>query len=348
MDWSNERWVKIYTRDTLEWLTWSWQAQALHVLMYRKADRSGVIEVGTHGAAGLCTLLRWPASELEPALSQLLRTGAVIHTDHAFILKNFIESQEARASDAQRQRESRERRREAIARGQVSHDVTRSHIVSHDVTPRRDENSEASLAKRSRAKSDTDVFHTSDVAAVLTNPPELHAALVRFLAHFYAKATPERVRLVLVQLQRTLTPEGCRIGKGCRAQATARSLTAALEATLGSTVRNPDRAIVIVLQKLFSGPVNLQLNQRQETDGEARAREVHEQHARDDAEFRQAVAAAEAFFATWPDERATIEASLREELDPPAGSPMAEEAFKITLGQRLLLAHRSHSQRGIA
>lgn len=345
MDWSNERYVRIYTRDTLEWLTWSWQAQALYVLMTRKCDRSGVIEVGDHGAAGLCTLLRWPASELEPALAQILRTGAVEQHAHAFVLKNYIESQEARTSDAQRQRESRERRREAVTRGApASHAVTRGHTVSHGVTP-----NQPSSTEPSRAKSEGDVFHISTVAPVLSAPPELFEALLRFLGHFYENATRERVRLVLQQLERTLTPEGCGVGKGRRAKATARTLTAALEATANSTVRNPDRAIVIVLQKLLHGPVNLELNRRGETPGEERARSSAVARELEEQEFRHALAAAEEYFTDRPEDAARIEDAVREEHRGIGSSTFAKEVLRTALGQRLIAGHReSQTERGIA
>lgn len=347
MDWANERYVRIYTRDTLEWLTWSWQAQALYVLMTRKCDRSGVIEVGEHGAAGLCTLLRWPASELEPALAQILRTGAVAQHAHAFVIKNYIESQEARASGAQRQREWRERRRDSVASGDTArHGVTRRNAERHGETPSL---AVPSRTEPSQAKSEADVFHISKVAPVLSAPPELFEALLRFLAHFYKTAAQERVRLVLQQLERTLTPEGCGVGKGRRAKATARTLTAALEATANSTVRNPDRAIVIVLQKLLHGPVNLELNRRGETPGEERARSSAVEREIEEQEFRHALAAAEEYFTDRPEDAARIEDAVREEHQGIGSSTFAKEVLRTALGQRLIAGHReSQAERGIA
>jgi len=45
MDWSNERYVRVYTRDTAEYLALCWQAKALLSLLLRKCDRAGVVVV---------------------------------------------------------------------------------------------------------------------------------------------------------------------------------------------------------------------------------------------------------------------------------------------------------------
>ncbi len=43
MDWSNEHYVRVYTRDTRDLLAITWQARALWWEMLRKADQSGVV-----------------------------------------------------------------------------------------------------------------------------------------------------------------------------------------------------------------------------------------------------------------------------------------------------------------
>lgn len=43
MNWSDERYVKLYERDTL---TWPWQAKCVFALLLRKVDRSGVLDTG--------------------------------------------------------------------------------------------------------------------------------------------------------------------------------------------------------------------------------------------------------------------------------------------------------------
>lgn len=58
MDWQDERFVRLYTRDTADWLTWPWQSRALFPLLMRKADRVGRVSMGRSGLAGLAVLDR--------------------------------------------------------------------------------------------------------------------------------------------------------------------------------------------------------------------------------------------------------------------------------------------------
>ena len=53
MRWDDERYVRLYTRDTTDWLALSWQAQGLFVLILRKVNRAGVIDLGRAGKRGL-------------------------------------------------------------------------------------------------------------------------------------------------------------------------------------------------------------------------------------------------------------------------------------------------------
>lgn len=46
MNWSDERYVRLFTRDTVTWLRWSFETRAIFCLMLRKVDRSGVLETG--------------------------------------------------------------------------------------------------------------------------------------------------------------------------------------------------------------------------------------------------------------------------------------------------------------
>ena len=46
MDWSDERYAKIYTRDTLTWLSLPWEGRCLLPLLIRKVDGAGILETG--------------------------------------------------------------------------------------------------------------------------------------------------------------------------------------------------------------------------------------------------------------------------------------------------------------
>jgi hypothetical protein len=111
MDWENERYVRVYTRDTIDWVALGWEAQSLFLLLIRKVDRSGVLEIGKHGARGVAGLIGMPAEVVERSLSVLTSDGCVTIRDGLLLMPNFIEAQEAKQSDKQRQKESRDRRR---------------------------------------------------------------------------------------------------------------------------------------------------------------------------------------------------------------------------------------------
>lgn len=151
MDWSNEAYVKVYTRETDDDLALSWEARAVWDAALKKFDRSGVIAT-KRGARGLAALVRIPIEVVERAIPELLTDGRLVERDDCFIAPNYIEAQEASKSDKLRQKESRERRRSGVTfrdapvtnrdvidpavtkRDQPSQIVTDRHERSHDVT----------------------------------------------------------------------------------------------------------------------------------------------------------------------------------------------------------------------
>jgi uncharacterized phage protein (TIGR02220 family) len=139
MDWSNERYVRVYTRDSEDLLVMSWEARALLWELHRKCDRAGVIETRM-GARGLSAVTRIPADVVARALPELLDgDGAplVVHPK-GYLLRNFIEAQETPQSDAHRARESRARRRDEYLDSTIVTNrdaiVTSGHAPSHGVT----------------------------------------------------------------------------------------------------------------------------------------------------------------------------------------------------------------------
>jgi hypothetical protein len=119
MDWSNERFIKVYTRDTADWMTLSFDAQALFMLILRKFDRGGRLDLGRNGAKAIAVAIGHGSlwTRLEPALNELLADGCIqITSDNKTLLaRNFVEAQEARKSNAQRQRDFKEDRRSRLA-----------------------------------------------------------------------------------------------------------------------------------------------------------------------------------------------------------------------------------------
>lgn len=139
MRWEDERYVRIYTRDSVDWLSLSFDAQALFLLLLRKVDRAGLLRLGRYGARGVAISIghasEWP--RLEKALEELVEDGCVTIEEDVLMVPNFIEAQEARTTDKQRQREARARARDKIGIPDTdeSHDVTPQPEPSHAVTP---------------------------------------------------------------------------------------------------------------------------------------------------------------------------------------------------------------------
>lgn len=119
MNWDDERYVRLYTRDTLTWLEWNWIARAVFVLMLRKVDRAGVIDVGEHGDAGLAKMIDVPVDVVRKALAQITRDRTVEFFGDAYVVTNFLVAQEARTGGSQRMRDLRERRRALARREQL-------------------------------------------------------------------------------------------------------------------------------------------------------------------------------------------------------------------------------------
>jgi hypothetical protein len=119
MDFSNERYVCLYVRDTTTWKRLPWQSRMLLPNVLRKLDRSGLMELeGMTPAACVALHLELPIEFLIEALPPLFRpmdpndpsTAILTLTPTAIFWPRFAEGQDTNKSDKQRQRESRENR----------------------------------------------------------------------------------------------------------------------------------------------------------------------------------------------------------------------------------------------
>lgn len=155
MDWGNERYVRLYTRDTVTWKLLCWEAKALLPLLLRKVDRAGVLDVGADGLLGVVAVVEMPEDMVSRGIDDLIRRGVVTNRDTLYVIPNFLEAQECPQTDRQRQRKAREMRRAGavVTNRDASvterdNTVTRGHAASHGVTP-----SLPSLADPSQANS---------------------------------------------------------------------------------------------------------------------------------------------------------------------------------------------------
>jgi hypothetical protein len=154
MRWEDERYVKVYTRDTPEWCVLSWEARSIFVLLLRTVDRAGVMPLGRAGLRGVAAALRAPPDVVERAVEELAQDGCVVVGDGELVIPNYVEAQNTRASDKARQQASRERARDDAK----SRAVTTCHTPSHDVTP-------------SSAQPSPDKNHASHGAPAVAAPP---------------------------------------------------------------------------------------------------------------------------------------------------------------------------------
>lgn len=143
MDWANEKYVRLFIRDTTTWKLLPWQSRALLPLVMRKLDRAGIIDLGQDGEEGLAAVVEVPLEFLQAGLPSLLKRDVLRLLAGRLVMPNFLAAQEARQSDAQRKRESRENQRLAAMKSQPvtdgqelsqSQTVTTCHTPSGSVT----------------------------------------------------------------------------------------------------------------------------------------------------------------------------------------------------------------------
>lgn len=134
MRWEDERYVRVYTRDTTDWVALGWEAQSLFVLTMRKVDRAGILDLGKSGVRGLAALVAMPLEVVQRALPTLVEDGCVKLTGSVLVLPNFIEAQEAKQSDAQRKREQRARDRDLASAGVTNCDHSSRNVTGADTS----------------------------------------------------------------------------------------------------------------------------------------------------------------------------------------------------------------------
>lgn len=150
MNWDDERYVRLYTRQTPTWLMMAWQGRAVFPLLLKAADRAGVIDLGDEGLVGLSALIGIPLEVVTPGIETLRAKGTIRVTAKVIVIPKFIEAQEVPISDAARKRAQRERTRDIAAQAEilkavqavgedVSRGVTRGHAASQPVTPNQTE-----------------------------------------------------------------------------------------------------------------------------------------------------------------------------------------------------------------
>ncbi len=148
MNFCDEPFVKLYKNDTLNWKRLGWEGRCVLVMLLRKVDRAGCLDLGEEGLDLLCALIDLPEEVTDAGIKACIRRGCVTVNGALLHLPRFQEAQLARQSDKARARASRERRSVEASRfgsessrnvTQESRAVTLDHTASDDVTSRIEE-----------------------------------------------------------------------------------------------------------------------------------------------------------------------------------------------------------------
>lgn len=140
MNWTDEHYVKLYTRRTATRELWPWQARALHPNLMLVLDKSGVLDVGARDVVrSVAVLVSLPVEVVAPGLDALVEDGTVAVNDGKLVMPKFLEAQEARKTNGAAARHHREKVRDlasAKAAGLLEPTVIDRHQPSSGVTLR--------------------------------------------------------------------------------------------------------------------------------------------------------------------------------------------------------------------
>ena len=129
MNWEDERWIKLYTKDSTSRMILSWQSNAIWDALLRKVDRAGILDLDAesyeHAVAIISATIRIPANIIAEYLPPLISRGNLVLANGKLFIPNFLVAQEAKTGSMERQRRHREltSARDAIA-------ATQSHATA--------------------------------------------------------------------------------------------------------------------------------------------------------------------------------------------------------------------------
>lgn len=112
MRFSDERYVRFYTRKTVTWKKLGWEGRAVWHALLCEFDRAGIFSLsGEDPVVAIFIVSEIPENIVRAGLARLLEFGTVVHVQEgdALYAPHFMEAQEAQHSNALRQRTKRER-----------------------------------------------------------------------------------------------------------------------------------------------------------------------------------------------------------------------------------------------
>lgn len=145
MKWSSERYARLYTRDTSNWVAGPWQARAVLPLVLRKLDRAGTLDLDDNGLEGLAAMIGLPVEVVDPGMAWWAKKGTLVMVGSVLTMPNYVEAQECVADQALRAKDYRDRQNAAQKTppvtprdgGGTQRDatVTKTEVASPPVTP---------------------------------------------------------------------------------------------------------------------------------------------------------------------------------------------------------------------
>ncbi len=108
MNFEDESYVKVYKRQTLGGKMLGWDGRAVLRAVFMHVDRAGILDLdGSEPAQAIAALEEMPIDHARSGMLKLIERGTVVIHKGVLFVPKFLEAQEARQSDAQRQREFR-------------------------------------------------------------------------------------------------------------------------------------------------------------------------------------------------------------------------------------------------
>ena len=113
LDWSNERYVRLYARLTPDQAAWCWEAKAIWPWVLVAADGAGLL-LTAKAARGVAAVLAgggFPLQVVEAGLTELVTDGCLVRSPGGYVVRNYCEAQTATSSGTRRQAAYRDRER---------------------------------------------------------------------------------------------------------------------------------------------------------------------------------------------------------------------------------------------
>lgn len=113
MNWSDERYVRLFIRDTVTWKSLKFEGQTVLMHVLRKLDRAGVLDIGsTDPVEAVHLVTDIPIDFARIGLKRCIDCGVLEVDGDRILMPNYLDAQESIASNAARVRKYRARQKD--------------------------------------------------------------------------------------------------------------------------------------------------------------------------------------------------------------------------------------------